>query len=159
MSEGRVGVGCGAAILREGRILLVERKKAPEAGFWNLPGGKVDFLERLEAAVMRETLEEVGVAIELGPLLCVTQMVGIDGQHWVSTVYRATIIQGEPVNREPDKISAIQWFALDAPPERIALAAREAIAILRGLNEARGSARRSPQAMRQTAAGPTRPQA
>ena len=131
MSEGKIGVGCGAAILREGRLLLVKRRKAPEAGCWSLVGGKVDFLERAEEAVVRETREEVGVAIELGPLLCLVEMIGIDGQHWVSPVYRAALASGEPVNREPDKIAEIGWFALDAPPAPLAQAAREAIALLR----------------------------
>jgi 8-oxo-dGTP diphosphatase len=130
VSAGAVRVGCGAAILREGRLLLVKRRKAPEAGCWSLVGGKVDFLERTEAAARRETLEEVGVAIELGDLLCLVQMIGVDGQHWVSPVYRASIRAGEPVNREPDKIAAIGWFAPDDPPEPLALAAREAMAIL-----------------------------
>ena len=131
MSAGHIGVGCGAAILRGERLLLVKRRKAPEAGLWSLVGGKVDFLERAEEAVVRETREEVGVAIELGPLLCLVQMIGIDGQHWVSPVYRAALASGEPVNREPDKIAEIGWFALDAPPAPLAQAAREAIALLR----------------------------
>ena len=125
------GVGCGAAILRDGRILLVERRKIPEAAHWSLPGGKVDFLERVEAAVARETKEEVGVGLQLGPLLCVTEMIGIDGQHWVSPIYRATIAEGEPVNCEPDKIASIGWFPLDAPPSPLAQGARDAIAALR----------------------------
>jgi 8-oxo-dGTP diphosphatase len=125
------GVGCGAAILRDGKILLVERRTAPEAGHWNLPGGKVDFLERVEAAVLREIEEEVGVELALGPTLCVTQMVGIDGQHWVSPIYRATIAQGEAVNREPDKIAAIGWFSLEAPPSPLAQGAKDAIDALK----------------------------
>ncbi len=124
------GVGCGAAIVRGGRLLLVERRKIPEAGHWNLPGGKVDFLERVEAAVLREIREEVGVELQLGPLLCVTEMIGADGQHWVSPIYRATIAAGEPVNREPDKIAAIGWFPLDAPPSPLAQGARDAIKAL-----------------------------
>jgi ADP-ribose pyrophosphatase YjhB (NUDIX family) len=131
MSAGVVGVGCGAAILAENRLLLVKRRKAPEAGFWSLPGGKVEFLERAEEAVVREIAEEIGVAIVLGPLLCLIQMIGVDDQHWVSPVYRASIEAGEPVNREPDKIEAIGWFALEAPPAPLAIAAREAIAHLR----------------------------
>ena len=132
----RPGVGCGAAILRDGRILLVERRKAPEAGYWNLPGGKVDFLERVETAVLREIKEEIGVEIRLGPLLCVTEMIGVDGQHWVSPIYPATIVEGEPANCEPDKIAAIGWFLLDAPPAPLAQGARDAIAALRGLADA-----------------------
>ena len=124
-------MGCGAAILRAGRLLLVKRRKAPEAGCWSLVGGKVDFLERAEDAVMRETLEEVGLTIELKGLLRLVEMIGVDGQHWVSPVYRAEPQSGEPVNREPDKIEAIGWFALDDPPAPLAQAAREAIAILR----------------------------
>jgi 8-oxo-dGTP diphosphatase len=131
MSAGVVGVGCGAAILTENRLLLVKRRKPPEAGFWSLPGGKVDFLESAEAATIREIAEEIGVPITLGTLLCLIQMIGVDGQHWVSPVYRASIEAGEPVNCEPDKIAAIGWFALEAPPAPLAIAAREAIAHLR----------------------------
>jgi 8-oxo-dGTP diphosphatase len=126
----RPGVGCGAAIVREGRLLLVERRTAPEAGHWNLPGGKVDFLERVEDAVTREIREEVGLEICLGPLLCVTQMVGIDGKHWVSPVFRASVLHGEPVNCEPAKIAEVRWFALDAPPSPLAQGAKDAIEAL-----------------------------
>lgn len=126
------GVGCGAAILRGGRILLVERRKIPEAGHWNLPGGKVDFLERIEAAVKREIREEIGVELALQSMLCVTEMIGVDGQHWVSPIYRATIAEGEPVNCEPDKIASIGWFPLDAPPSPLAQGAKDAIAALLG---------------------------
>ena len=59
------GVGCGAAIVRDGRLLLVKRKRPPEAGCWNLPGGKVDFGERVEDAIVREIAEETGLKIAL----------------------------------------------------------------------------------------------
>ncbi|MCT7919676.1 NUDIX domain-containing protein [Burkholderia pseudomallei] len=62
-------VGCGAAIVRDGRILLIKRKRAPEAGCWGLPGGKVDWLEPVERAVCREIEEELGIALERATLL------------------------------------------------------------------------------------------
>jgi ADP-ribose pyrophosphatase YjhB (NUDIX family) len=124
------GVGCGAAILRQGRILLVKRRKSPEAAHWSLPGGKVDFLERVEDAVRREVREEVGVSIALVRRLAVIEMIGLDDQHWVSPIYLARIEAGEPANREPEKLAEIGWFPLDAPPRPLALAAREAIAAI-----------------------------
>ena len=130
MSGAAIGVGCGAAILRGGRILLVKRRRAPEAGCWSLPGGRIELFERAEDAARREALEEVGVAIEVGALLCLTQTIGPDDQHWVAPVYRA-LTAGEPANREPDKIAAIGWFDPAAPPAPLALAAQQAIAALR----------------------------
>ena len=96
------GVGCGAAILRGRRLLLVKRLKAPEAGCWNLPGGKVDFGERAAEAVAREVAEELGVAIELTRSLGFVEMIG-DDQHWVSPIYRRRSTRGEPFNAEPDQ--------------------------------------------------------
>ena len=125
------GVGCGAAILRDRRLLLVKRLKAPEAGHWSLPGGKVDFGERVADAVKREIAEELGVEIALTRPLGFVEMIGLDGQHWVSPIYEAAIRQGEPVNREPAKHEGFVWADLDAPPAPLALAAREAIARLR----------------------------
>ena len=125
------GVGCGAAILRDGQLLLVKRRKAPEAGCWNLPGGKVDFGETVADAVRREIAEELGVEIELTRSLGFVEMIGLDAQHWVSPIYQATICMGEPVNVEPEKHEALVWADLDAPPAPLALAAREAIARLK----------------------------
>lgn len=45
-------VGVGAVILdKANKVLLVLRKKAPEAGSWSLPGGKVDYMETIENAL------------------------------------------------------------------------------------------------------------
>jgi hypothetical protein len=44
-------VGCGAAILRDSKLLLVKRKRPPERNHWGLPGGTVDWLEPVAAAV------------------------------------------------------------------------------------------------------------
>jgi 8-oxo-dGTP diphosphatase len=121
------GVGCGAAIVEDGRLLLVKRLRAPEAGHWSLPGGKVDFGERVEDAVRREIREEVGLEIELTKALGIVEMIGIDGQHWVSPIYLARIVDGEARNNEPEKLAAVQWFPFHAPPAPLALAARQAL--------------------------------
>jgi ADP-ribose pyrophosphatase YjhB (NUDIX family) len=123
-------VGCGAAIVREGALLLVKRLRPPEAGAWSLTGGKVEFLERVADAILREVREEIGVEIALERLLGVVETIGLAGQHWVSPVYLARLTAGEPRNCEPDKHAEVAWFALDAPPEPLSLAARQAFAAL-----------------------------
>jgi len=127
---GSVGVGCGAAVVSNGRILLVKRRRSPERGCWNLPGGKVDHLERVEDAIARETLEETGLTIRLTRFLQLTQMLGQDGEHWVSPVWLADVVEGEARNLEPEKAEDVAWFALAAPPAPLGQAAREAIATL-----------------------------
>lgn len=54
-----------AAILKapDGRIVLAKRKFEPRAGFFDLPGGFVDPMERVEDAVKREVQEELGIEI------------------------------------------------------------------------------------------------
>ncbi|BCW88995.1 CTP pyrophosphohydrolase [Alphaproteobacteria bacterium SO-S41] len=130
MSE-RPRVGCGAAIVRDGRILLLRRVKAPEAGCWSLAGGKVDFGEPWRDAVVREVEEEVGIRLTETRLLCVVDLTA-DGQHWVSPVLLATAFEGEPRNVEPEKHSAMGWFALDALPSPLASAVVQAVAALKG---------------------------
>jgi len=44
-------------------ILFVKRAFPPKKGWWDLPGGFVDFYENMETAVRREIREELGITI------------------------------------------------------------------------------------------------
>lgn len=123
-------VGCGAAIVRDGKILLIRRLRPPEAGCWSLTGGKVDPGERWEDSILREAEEEVGLRLTETRLLCVVNLM-TDGQHWVSPVLLATAFEGEAVNREPEKHAEIGWFALDDLPSPLSSAVVQAVAALR----------------------------
>lgn len=113
-------VGCGAAIFNDAaQILLIQRLKAPEAGAWGLPGGKIDFGEPAKTAIIREIKEELGVDIALIEPVYITEIINKgDGRHWVSPVYEARILNGEPALMEPHKHGGWAWFDLSAlPPE------------------------------------------
>lgn len=112
------GVGVGLAVLRDRKLLLYRRRKAPEAGYWNILGGKVDHLEPAERAARREAEEESGLAIGRIEFLGLTeQIIAADRQHWVSLLYKTEDFSGEPALTEPDKLSDFGWFDLDALPQ------------------------------------------
>jgi ADP-ribose pyrophosphatase YjhB (NUDIX family) len=95
-------VGCGAAILRDSKLLLVKRKRPPETNHWGLPGGKVDWLEPVAAAVAREIAEELGLAIRPQRLLrVVDQIDGEHEEHWVAPVCLVEDAEGEPRVLDP----------------------------------------------------------
>jgi ADP-ribose pyrophosphatase YjhB (NUDIX family) len=53
-----------AAILHDGRVLLVRRARNPAQGLFSLPGGGVEAGETLFEAVTREVQEETGLMVE-----------------------------------------------------------------------------------------------
>lgn len=115
-------VGCGAAILdSDGRLLLVQRRRPPEAGCWGLPGGKLDFGETVEDAIRREILEELGITIALDRLLCVVDQIAPDS-HWVAPVWTARIVAGEPAVQEPDVLGGWGWYGCVEMPQDLTLA-------------------------------------
>ena len=60
-----------AAVVRRGETLLVTRRpdRPGHPGQWEFPGGKVEAGESEPDALRREIAEELGCAIEVGPLL------------------------------------------------------------------------------------------
>lgn len=124
-------LGCGAAIIVDGRILLIQRRHAPEPLHWGLPGGKVEWLEPVVAAVAREVREELGIVIRPRRLLCLCDQIDpAAGTHWLAPVYLLDRYEGEPRVMEPDKHVACGWFPLDALPTPLTKATRMALEAL-----------------------------
>ncbi|HSX73018.1 MAG TPA: NUDIX domain-containing protein [Shinella sp.] len=126
------GLGCGLAILREGKLLLYRRLRAPEAGAWNIVGGKVDHMERALDSARREAEEESGLTIGAVDFLCVSeQIIAEERQHWLSLIYVTEDFSGEPRVMEPEKLPEFGWFPLDALPAPLSRFASDAVAALR----------------------------
>ncbi|OGI15024.1 hypothetical protein A3K63_04075, partial [Candidatus Micrarchaeota archaeon RBG_16_49_10] len=60
---------------RRGRILLVRSERWPGVNCFTLPGGHVEIGEKLEDALKREVMEEVGVKIRVMEVLAVQESI------------------------------------------------------------------------------------
>lgn len=111
----------GAAIIRDGRVLAA-RRAAPDhlAGRWEFPGGKVEQGESVEAALVREIAEELGVSIAVSGWLPGEAAIG--STHLLS-VALATLESGTPRPTEHDRVrwlargelAEVDWLEPDRP--------------------------------------------
>jgi ADP-ribose pyrophosphatase YjhB (NUDIX family) len=91
-----------AAIIRDGRVLVVRRARPPASGVLTLPGGVVEAGETLTQAVVREVAEETALTIEPVGLAGHREAIMRDAQgrverHFVILAFAARWIAGEPV--------------------------------------------------------------
>lgn len=71
----------GAVVLDDaGRLLLIRRANEPGRGRWSVPGGRVESGETDHQAVIREVVEETGLAVEITRLLGNVQRPAPDGE-------------------------------------------------------------------------------
>jgi ADP-ribose pyrophosphatase YjhB (NUDIX family) len=118
-----VGVGCGAFIINEkNQLLLLKRNKKcrNKAGYWTIPGGRIEFFEKIEDALKREIKEELDIDIKIIKLLSVTNdIIKEENQHWVSPQFLCKIVKGTPKNLETDKCDEIKWFDINNMPDKL----------------------------------------
>lgn len=109
-----------AAIVRDGKVLVVRRARKPAQNLYTLPGGAVELGETLQDAVMREVREETQLEIEPVGLAGQRDVIVRDAQgrierHFVILCFAARWIAGEPVlNEELDDARWLQGGDLTA---------------------------------------------
>ncbi len=98
--------------LAGGGIVLVQRKFPPHG--WAIPGGFVDYGERLATAAVREAREETSLDVTLTELLgCYSDPQRDARRHTISTVFVARA-EGQPV--AADDAAALGVFTRDTLP-------------------------------------------
>lgn len=128
-----IGVGSGVVILNEqNELLLMLRspKSRNEHGMWAIPGGKVEFNERIEDTIVREVQEEIGITLVRPQSVgYIDHMITSEKQHWVSIIFIAESYTGTVTNCEEDKCEELKWFALDAIPENASPVVHKALTL------------------------------
>ncbi len=103
-------------LIEDGKILLIRRGREPFKGRWALPGGFVEYGERVEDAVIREFREETGLETEIIRLVGVYSDPDRDPRgHTVSIVYILKRTGGEL--RVGDDASEARFFPINELPE------------------------------------------
>jgi 8-oxo-dGTP diphosphatase len=97
-----------AVIVSGGRVLLSQRKGGTHlAGAWEFPGGKVEPGEDPRDALVRELLEELGVAVTVGDVVEVT-FHRYPAKDVLLLFYEAHLAPGSPEPRALD-VAAVRW--------------------------------------------------
>jgi len=117
-----------AAIVRDGKVLIVRRARKPALGIYTLPGGGVETGETLNEAVAREVREETALTIEPVALAGHREAIVRDAhgrieRHFVILCFAARWLAGEPVLNE--ELDDARW--LD-PAELASLRTTEGLA-------------------------------
>jgi len=107
-----------AAIVRDGKVLVVRRARNPALNLYTLPGGVVEIGETLIEAIGREVREETALQIEPVALAGHREAIMRDAhgrieRHFVILCFAARWLAGEPALNE--ELDDARWL----PPTEI----------------------------------------
>ncbi|MFH1505956.1 MAG: NUDIX domain-containing protein [archaeon] len=103
---------CAVLVEKDGKFLLGERAKVNYQGFWVIPGGRVDFGEKLEDAAVREVKEETNIDVELVKFLGWKEIINIPGNYHRCVFFYL----GKPKNtniKVSDDLLQAKFFSMD----------------------------------------------
>ena len=133
MAEGRSYpsrpyLAVSAAIIRDGKALIVRRARPPAYGVFTLPGGGVEAGETLHQAIIREVMEETALTIEPLGLAGYREAIGRDAdgkveRHFVILPFAARFVAGELALNE--ELAEARWLV---PSELAGLKTTEGLA-------------------------------
>lgn len=109
-----------AIIQKENRYLTTQRGYGDFKGFWEFPGGKIEFGESHEVALKREIREELGINISIEKFICTTDY-DYSSFHLTMHCYLCNIVSGEIELREhiairwlnPYELNDVKWLPAD----------------------------------------------
>jgi ADP-ribose pyrophosphatase YjhB (NUDIX family) len=79
------------------QVLLCRRAIKPRLGYWTLPAGFLELGESTVTGAARETLEEAGVIVEMGPLFSLLNVMHAEQVHffYLARMYSTEYAAGE----------------------------------------------------------------
>lgn len=117
-----VRVGMGIFIIKNHKFLMGQRKGSHGAGTWTVPGGHLEFGEKIEKGAAREVLEETGLKVRNLKIAGITNDVfKKEDKHYITIWLYCRWIGGKEKVTEPDKYVDQGWFDFNNLPKPLFL--------------------------------------
>lgn len=105
-----------AIIVRDGAVLMIQRRQKEGDLLWAFVGGAVEEGESAEEAAVREVAEEVGLTVKAERVLGER----VHPKTGRAMVYVAcAVTDGEPVVLDVDEVAEVAWVRHDQIPARV----------------------------------------
>jgi 8-oxo-dGTP diphosphatase len=119
MPARKTTIVCRLLLEREGQYLFLSQT-SKNGGKLSLVGGKVDAGELVLHALIRESLEEIGIFLEAQHLeLTHVLQREKSNETMVVMYFRANEWYGEPASREVKKFTHVEWHSIENLPPNI----------------------------------------
>ncbi|HET7773818.1 MAG TPA: NUDIX hydrolase [Burkholderiaceae bacterium] len=106
----------GTLPIRHGQVLLCKRAIEPRSGYWTLPAGFLECGESVAEGAARETEEEAGIDITLGPLFSVVDVPFVNQVH----MFYLAEVNGDRLEPGPETLEAALFDVNAIPWETLA---------------------------------------
>ncbi len=105
----------GVVVVKEDKVLLVQRGREPARGRWTIPGGVIEVGETIDEAARRELREECAIEIAPGRLLQAFEWITRDADgrprfHYLILDVLGTYVSGDV--QSGDDVMGARWFDL-----------------------------------------------
>ncbi len=97
-----------ALIVNSGKVLLVR----DSGGAWELPGGRINEGEKIEEALKRELMEELGVHIEVKNIFDAFCFVSASGKNHFVAVYECEATNLGDMNMADGEVKELKWVGV-----------------------------------------------
>jgi 8-oxo-dGTP diphosphatase len=114
----------GGIISQKGKVLLLKRAMTKKflPGYWDLPGGKVEFGEEPDEAIIRESREETGLDVHMVEpynAWSYVAKIGNKMEHCTEIDYIMQLKGRKKITLSPDEHSEFKWFGKDELPAKM----------------------------------------